>query len=114
MIGYLPPALRPQWQALLGGYWCRSRQALAKLSRREKIQEAIAAGAKFIEPEKPRPGARRPLASAADKYLGDIAKYKAFRTYKAYRLALETFLKTCTKDEPAMFIDATSSTTSTR
>lgn len=76
-------------------------QALAKLSKREKIQDAIAAGAQVIEVEKqkPNPRSRRPLASAIDEYLGDISKYRASATYEAYRLALETFLKSCAKDQ---------------
>ena len=78
-------------------------QALAKLSRREKIQDAIAAGVQVIEPEKPKPQAnpRRPLTRAVDEYLGDISKYRAPSTYVAYRKALEEFLKSCTKEEPS-------------
>jgi len=45
-------------------------QALADLSKRQKIQAAIAAGANFVEPEKPKPNAQRPLASAVTEYLG--------------------------------------------
>jgi integrase len=76
-------------------------QALAKLARREKIQVAIAAGAQVVEPEKPKANPRRLLQKAVDEYLGDISKYKAPRTYESYRLALETFVKTCSREEPA-------------
>jgi integrase/recombinase XerD len=78
-------------------------QALAKLARREKILEAVSLGIEVVEPEKRQlPRAKRgKLRAAVDEYLGDVSKYKAPRTYEAYRCSLDAFLKSCRKDDPA-------------
>lgn len=91
-------------------------QALAKLARREKILEAVALGIEVVEQQPPLIATPEPgrLQAAVDEYLSDISKYKAPRTYEAYRYSLDAFLRSCRKEDPAQvnhrdildFIDA--------